>query len=111
LKAVLDENAPRALVAVLRGFDCSISPFPNAWKGLKNGRLLERLEIDGFDRLLTCDKNIEWQQPLRNRKVAVVVLPVQDIKTLSAGAERIALALKSAKPGAATQVHLDIDLR
>jgi hypothetical protein len=42
---------------------------------LKNGELLALAERDGFDVLVTNDKNIGAQQNLRGRRIAIVVLP------------------------------------
>ena len=44
------------------------------WDTLKNGELLAAAEADGFDVLLTTDKNMRYQQNLAGRKIAVVVL-------------------------------------
>ena len=78
---------------------CVIEPFPNQWKGLKNGKLLDRLEQFGFDCLITCDKNLEWQQSLHGRKVAIVVLPYQKLVQLEDIAGQIAAAVSSARHG------------
>jgi len=47
------------------------------WDTLKNGELLAVAEADGFDVLLTTDKNMRYQQNLAGRKIAVVVLGMQ----------------------------------
>lgn len=80
-------------------------PFPNDWKGLKNGRFPERMEQEGFDCLVTCDKNLEWQQPLRSRQVALLVLPVQKLADLLLISEVIVAALSSLGPGEVRHVR------
>ena len=107
MKAVLDENVPRKLIPDLRKFGCEVERFPNDWKGLRNGGLLDRLEELGFDCLITCDKNIEWQQPLLKRRVAVVVLPLQDLAALRSIADEIATAITSTEPGKVRNLLLD----
>ena len=32
------------------------------WQGLENGALLDAAEQAGFDLLLTCDQNVQYQQ-------------------------------------------------
>lgn len=44
------------------------------WAGLKNGALLARAQDAGFEVLLTVDQNLRYQQNLKGRVIAVVVL-------------------------------------
>ena len=39
-----------------------------------HGELLDAAEANGFDLLLTTDKNIRYQQNLTGRKIAIIVL-------------------------------------
>ena len=70
---LLDNNAPRGLVralanhAVTEARECG-------WATLKNGDLLAAAELAGFDVLLTADKNFRYQQNLKDRRIALVVL-------------------------------------
>ena len=41
---------------------------------LENGELLKAAEAAGFDVLVTCDQNIQYQQNLTGRRLALVVL-------------------------------------
>ena len=41
---------------------------------LENGELLKAAEESAYDVLVTCDQNIEYQQNLRGRKLALIVL-------------------------------------
>ncbi len=44
------------------------------WPQLENGELLKAAEEAAYDVLDTCDQNIEYQQNLTGRKLALVVL-------------------------------------
>ena len=44
------------------------------WDKLSNGDLLNEAERAGFDLLLTADNNMRYQQNLKGRKIALVVL-------------------------------------
>jgi predicted nuclease of predicted toxin-antitoxin system len=44
------------------------------WSGLSNGELLRVAERD-FDALITTDKNLQYQQNLAGRKLAIRILP------------------------------------
>lgn len=54
------------------------------WSGKENGELL-RLAADGFDVLLTADRNLEHQQNLTALPISVVVLvaPTNRIESLA----------------------------
>jgi hypothetical protein len=74
-RVLLDEGVPRHLAGVLNAAGFPTSPYPNAWKQMKNGELLGIAEEQGFDVLVTNDRAIYAQQNLRGRKLAIVVLP------------------------------------
>jgi hypothetical protein len=67
------------------------------WEGLKNGKLLDEAQAEGFDVFLTVDQNIRYQQNLQGRAIAVVVMIangiiVEDLRPLlPAVEERLAL--------------------
>jgi hypothetical protein len=74
------------------------------WDTLKNGELLTAAEDAGFDLVLTTDKNMRYQQNLANRKIAVVVLGLQQWPRLRPHVERIVEAVNAATPGVYTAV-------
>ncbi len=47
------------------------------WAMLRNGDLLRTAEEAGFDLLLTTDRNMGYQQNLTGRRIAIVVLGLQ----------------------------------
>lgn len=55
---------------------------------LRNGDLLNVAEQDGFDLLLTTDKNMRYQQNLAGRIIAIVVLGQQQWPKLRPQASR-----------------------
>jgi hypothetical protein len=74
-RVLLDESVPRQLATALDAAGFSASPYPPAWKQIKNGELLKRAEDGGFDVLITSDQSIYAQQNLRGRKLSIIVLP------------------------------------
>jgi hypothetical protein len=74
------------------------------WETLKNGELLTAAEDAGFELLLTTDKNMRYQQNLANRKIAVVVVALQQWPSLRPHVERIVEAVNAATPGTYTEV-------
>ena len=74
-RVLLDEGVPRQLAAPLEAAGFSATPYPPAWKQIKNGELLKLAEDQGYDVLITSDKNIYAQQNLRGRSLSIIVLP------------------------------------
>ncbi len=64
--------------------------FPNAWKQLADGSLLDRMEQDGYEILVTTDKNMPYQQVLTGRRISVVVVSSADRKRISVIAAHLA---------------------
>jgi len=95
----VDEGVPRDLVKLLRELGCDVHSFPNSWKGAKNGRLLKLVSENGFDCLITSDKNLTSQQNISRSDVAVVVLPHQFLDELKQIKEMIVAVVNSALPG------------
>ena len=44
------------------------------WAIMKNGELIQAAESAGYDVLVTTDTNLKYQQNLRDRKIAIIVL-------------------------------------
>jgi hypothetical protein len=61
-------------------------------------------EAAGFELLLTTDKNIRYQQNLRDRKISIVVLGNAQWPVLSRYVERAVAAVNAATPGSYTEV-------
>ncbi|MDQ6435207.1 hypothetical protein RB623_14210 [Mesorhizobium sp. LHD-90] len=74
-RVILDEGVPKTLAGKLRALGLDASAFPNGWKQLSNGNLLNEIEKQGFEVLVTNDKRMQFQQNLRGKRIAIVVLP------------------------------------
>jgi predicted nuclease of predicted toxin-antitoxin system len=74
MKVLIDECSPKALKRHLadHGHEC-VTVQQAGWTGEKNGELLNLAE-PLFDVLVTLDTNVQYQQNLAGRKLAVVVL-------------------------------------
>lgn len=48
------------------------------WAGVKNGELLKLVEAE-FGVFITSDKNLRYQQNLKDRKIAILLLPGNQI--------------------------------
>ncbi|MCB8838440.1 hypothetical protein [Aurantimonas sp. VKM B-3413] len=107
MKALLDEGVPRRLAVLLRAKGSDVSGFPNAWKGLQNGELLRRMQSESVGCLITCDKNLVFQQNFISAGISSLVLPTQDIAALTTISDLIAAALRQVQPGVAVLIGHD----
>ncbi len=74
------------------------------WDTLSNGDLLAKAERAGFDIFLTADKNLQYQQNLAGRRMAVVVLSTPQWPVVRSHAAKVAAAINAATPGSYTEV-------
>lgn len=75
------------------------------WDTLENGELLKAAESAGFDVLVTPDKNIRYQQNLKARTIALVVLGNPQWPVLRLHVERVVAAVNAATPGSYAEVE------
>jgi hypothetical protein len=83
-----------------------VEAFERGWDRLLNGELIAAAEAAGFDVLLTTDKNMRYQQNLKGRKLAFVILGNQQWPTLRRYVERVVAAVNAATPGSYTEVDI-----
>ena len=95
MKILFDANAPASLAHFPRGHEV-VRADELGWQGLENGALLDAAENAGFDLLLTCDRNVRYQQNFTSRKLALVVLSSNHWPILRRVAARIASAVDCA---------------
>lgn len=70
-----------------------------SWDKLENGILLATAELAGFEAMITCDKNLSYQQNLRDRKLALIVLSTNSWRILSRNPQQVLHAIDSCLPG------------
>lgn len=73
MRLLLDENLPKRLKADFAEHEV-FSVRDKGWNGRKNGELLGLMINNGFDVLLTFDKNLQYQQNFSKYTITVLVL-------------------------------------
>jgi hypothetical protein len=96
---LIDENLPHRLRTLIPGHDVRTVDF-QGWKSLSNGALLRAAEDAGFDVLVTADQGIRYQQNLKERRIAIVVLSTPELDIVVARVAEILSAINSKTPGA-----------
>jgi hypothetical protein len=79
------------------------------WHEFSNVELIQRAEDAGFDLLLTSDKNIRYQQNLKHRKLALVVLEQNRWPAVRLQLKAIADAIEMSLPGSYTEVPIPFE--
>jgi hypothetical protein len=110
-RVLLDEGVPRHLAGPLKAAGFAATPYPNSWKQITNGELLSRVEAEGFDVLVTNDKNIVAQQNLRGRRIALIVLPTNLRRQVLELAPEVISAIRKIHPGQYLILEPDADRR
>ena len=75
-KALLDENLPVKIKYRLQDVCEIYTVNDKGWNALENGDLLNAMQQDGFDYLLTSDKNLQYQQNLAKYSIGFIVLNI-----------------------------------
>ncbi|GAB3762431.1 DUF5615 family PIN-like protein [Spirosoma pomorum] len=73
MRLLLDENLPKRLKLDFTDHEV-YTVRDKGWNGIKNGELLKRMLPNGFDALLTFDKNLQHQQNFEKYTLTVFVL-------------------------------------
>lgn len=73
MKILFDQGTPAPLRKHLAGHEVSTA-FELGWSKLANGALIDAAEKAGFEVFITTDQNLRYQQNLRERKLAIIVL-------------------------------------
>ena len=105
MRILFDNGAPRQLGRQLFGHVVEEAR-ERGWDALSNGDLLDRAEEAGFEVLVTTDQDIQHQQNMSNRRIAVIVLMNTAWPLISRRVETIRNALEGVQPGEVREVHI-----
>lgn len=104
MKVLLDEMVPADVAGPLPDHEV-VTVQRAGYKGLKNGELLRRAAIAGYDVLLTADRNLPAQQNIAAAAIAVVLVRGNKTSEVAAQADKVSLAIAGAKLGTVTRVE------
>jgi hypothetical protein len=102
---LLDQGTLIPLRSFLKGHAVKTAA-QQRWSTLSNGDLLRAAEAAGFDVLLTTDKNLAFQQSLKDRKIATVVLGNPQWPVARLHVHSIVAAVNAATPGSYVLVNV-----
>ena len=102
---LFDQGTPLPLRSFLIGHSVKTAA-QQGWSTLSNGDLLRAAEAEGFDVLLTTDKNLAYQQSLKDRRVAIVVLGNPQWPVARLHVQSIAAAVNAVTSGSYVEVEI-----
>ena len=80
MKIIIDECVPH--IVKKRLIEREIKTVQEmGWAGVKNGELLKFVEAE-FDVFITSDKNLRYQQNLKDREIAILLLPSDQVPVI-----------------------------
>jgi len=102
---LFDHGTPSGIARSLAGHEVT-EAIERGWERISNGELLTKAEAAGFELLLTTDKRIRYQQNLKGRKIAIVVLGNSAWRMARKHLDRIAAVVNAAAPGSYAEVEI-----
>lgn len=108
MRILFDHGTPAPLSGFLMGH--AVTRAKDAgWDRISNGALLAAAEAQGFDLLLTTDKSIRYQQNLKGRKIAIIVLGNSKWRVVRLYVDRVTRAVEEALPGSYAEVDIPFE--
>jgi hypothetical protein len=105
MRVFFDHNVPAPLRHRPTGHDV-MTAHECGWADLTNGELLKRVEDGGWDILVTTDQGIRYQQNLRGRRLALIVIDTNDWTRIRNHTSMIVDAISRVTPGDFRQVEI-----
>jgi hypothetical protein len=102
---LFDQGTPRGIARALAGHTVTEAR-TRGWDTLSNGELLAAAEAAGFHLFLKTDKNIQYQQKLSDRKIAIVVIGKARWGLIRPKLADILAAVNASTPGSFTLVKI-----
>jgi hypothetical protein len=98
VKILFDQGVPVPLRRALNAHEVATA-YEHGWGELKNGDLLRAAEMEGFQAIVTTDQNLQYQQNLGDRRLAILVLKTTDWRAIRSHADYVAAAINQLKTG------------
>jgi len=96
VRILFDHGVPVPLRKKLSGHQISTA-HEMGWNQVSNGELISKAE-GSFDVFISTDQNLKYQQNLKNRKIAILVLPTTSWRKIETNSHLIQQTLDSLKP-------------
>lgn len=105
MRILFDQGTPVPLRQSLTQHEVETA-FEREWSRLENGQLLDAAERHGFEVLVTTDLNLQYQQNLKSRRIAIVVLSTPSWFRIQRSVAEVVSAVDVAFEGSYTEIEI-----
>ena len=105
MRVLFDQGTPVPLRQSLAHHEVTTA-YEREWSRLKNGELLDEAERQGFEVLVTTDLKLKYQQNLRSRRIAIVVISTPSWPRIQRSIAAVVAAVDAASAGSYTEVEI-----
>jgi hypothetical protein len=105
VRILFDQGTPVPLRQALTHHQVTTA-HERGWSKLNNGELLDAAENEGFEVLVTADMNLEYQQNLKSRRIAIIVLSTPSWPRIQRAIRTVVGAVDGATQGSYRKVEI-----
>jgi len=98
VQILFDQGTPAPLRRFLTAHDVSTA-YEQGWSTVTNGDLIRLAEQQGYDLLITTDTNLRYQQNLKTRAIAILVLSTTSWPRIRSAAELVVVEVAGIRAG------------
>ncbi|MCA9016695.1 MAG: hypothetical protein KDA77_15285 [Planctomycetaceae bacterium] len=105
MRILFDQGTPVPLRRHLADHSIATA-FEQCWSELTNGKLLDTAEQAGSELLITTDSNLQYQQNLKGRQIATIVLRSTSWPRIQKSLSTIQAAVRRASVGSYEEIEI-----
>jgi hypothetical protein len=105
VRILFDQGTPVPLRQSLAHHEVTTA-YERGWSRLKNGELLDAAEHENLEVLVSTDLNLQYQQNLTSRRIALVVLSTPSWPRIERAVAAVVHAVDNASPGSYVEVAI-----
>lgn len=105
MKILFDQGTPVPLRDHIQSHQID-TVYERGWSQLRNGELLTNAEQDGYQVFVTTDQKLKYQQSLKDRMIAIVVLRSTSWPLIQQKVNEIQVVLDSVTSGEYVEIEI-----
>ena len=98
MQILFDQGTPAPLRRFLTAHDVSTA-YEQGWSTVTNGDLIRLGEQQGYELLITTDTNLRYQQNLKTRAIAILVISTTSWPRIRSAAELVVVEVAGIRAG------------
>jgi len=98
VQILFDQGTPAPLRRFLTAHDVSTA-YEQGWSTVTNGDLIRLAEQQGYELLITTDTNLRYQQNLKTRAIAILVISTTSWPRIRSAAELVVVEVAGIRAG------------